>query len=283
MAAGVLLVAILAVGARPADAAGCPIVLDRVIETYPRENEATSESKHFASFTLTYLANVPAFASVDISGRWSHGKTLAQQTSFTLQGRQRPFASNVFTTYDDRTHGTLLDVWVSGVVESDGTRIACRHVAPMQRRTDRLFPGAIELVSRDALSDQTAGEKLAALATPSPAPSAAPSASPLPSAPISSDPSQACAIANGPAALINYVRPQYPDAARMEGASGTALVLVNVDAQGFNRSQRIFKSSGNAMLDQAALTAARNSTYQPAFAQCTPVPGQYLFRADFLE
>ena len=278
-----LLFATLLVGAQPARAAGCPIVLDRVIETYPPPNDATSESKHLATFTLTFLANVPAFTSIDISGRWAKAKTLAHQTAFALEGQKRPFVSNVFTTYDDRTHGTLLDVWISDVVEKDGTHVTCRHTTSMQRRNDRLFPGAIELVSREALSEPTASEKFLALATPSPTPTFAPSAAPQLAASASPDPSQACPTPDAPATLFNDVPPQYPEMAKQQGASGTTQVLVNVDAAGINRSERIYKSSGNAALDQAALTAARLSTYRPGFAACIPVPGQFLFRAVFSE
>ncbi len=277
---GMVLATILVFVARPAHAAGCPLVLDRVIETYPAADHSSSESRHAVSFTVTFLGNVPTFTSVDIAGRWSHAKTLAHQTSFTLEGRQRPFVSEVFTTYDDRTHGSLLDVWVSSVTEADGTYVACKHALPMQRRVDRLFPGEIELVSRDRLSAPTGPEKIAALATPSPAPSAPPTASPQPS-PAPEEPSRACPIVNSPVLITTYVRPDYPDIARMQGATGTALVVVTVDEQGIVRVASVYKSSGNAALDNSALTAARRSSYQPAIANCLAVPAQYLFRADF--
>ncbi len=34
-------------------------------------------------------------------------------------------------------------------------------------------------------------------------------------------------------------------------------------------------------IDQAALRAARESTYSPKLVDCSPTTGDYLFRADF--
>jgi TonB family protein len=44
---------------------------------------------------------------------------------------------------------------------------------------------------------------------------------------------------------------------------------------------KIYKSSNNMAIDQAALRAARQSTYSPKLVNCQPVEGDYLFRADF--
>jgi outer membrane biosynthesis protein TonB len=44
---------------------------------------------------------------------------------------------------------------------------------------------------------------------------------------------------------------------------------------------KVYKSSSNMAIDQAALRAARESTYSPKLSDCTPVQGDYLFKADF--
>jgi protein TonB len=264
----------MACDARAAQPAGCPIVLDRVIEV--------ASSGHDVDVTLIFLGDAIAFSSYDVSGRWTHGTTRSRQPSITFEGTARPFVASVSTGYDDRTHGRLLDAWVSDVVETDGTHVACPHASAMQRSRDRLFPGAIELTSREALRTQTAYEKT--VVAPSPTPSAAPTASPpVPQASpaLSPDPQTDCPVPNGPASIVTYVRAPYPDMARQEGAGGTTLVLVSLDAQGINRAESVYRSSGNALLDQSALSAARQSTYAPAFARCVPVPGQIIYRADF--
>ncbi|MBV8149711.1 MAG: energy transducer TonB [Candidatus Eremiobacteraeota bacterium] len=44
---------------------------------------------------------------------------------------------------------------------------------------------------------------------------------------------------------------------------------------------RIYRSSGDPNVDHAVLAAAEKSKYSPKLANCTPVQGTYLFRADF--
>jgi TonB family protein len=62
---------------------------------------------------------------------------------------------------------------------------------------------------------------------------------------------------------------------------GTASVQVNLSATGAVLSATIAKSTGNAALDQAALLAAKQSTYKPEIKDCVPVAGAYLYRVDF--
>ncbi len=80
----------------------------------------------------------------------------------------------------------------------------------------------------------------------------------------------------GPAA-----EPDYPDIARQQGATGTAIVRVYVDPTGALIAGNIYKSSGNAALDQAAMNAARRTAYLPAYKNCRAVAGDYSFEADF--
>lgn len=64
------------------------------------------------------------------------------------------------------------------------------------------------------------------------------------------------------ARFINEVRPEYPDIAKETGQQGSAVVLVTIGPKGNVVSAKIGQSAGNAMLDQAALKAARASTFQ---------------------
>jgi periplasmic protein TonB len=91
-----------------------------------------------------------------------------------------------------------------------------------------------------------------------------------------------CSNPNQEAAVINAMSPIYPDSASDFGlGTVTVLVQVTIDAQGRLVDAKIYQSSNNAAIDQAALRAARQTTYAPRIADCTPVEGTYLFHADF--
>jgi protein TonB len=63
---------------------------------------------------------------------------------------------------------------------------------------------------------------------------------------------------------IVQARPRYPDLARRAGIEGQTVVKALVDIDGSIIDVQILKSSGNQMLDQAALEAARNWKFSPA-------------------
>jgi len=63
---------------------------------------------------------------------------------------------------------------------------------------------------------------------------------------------------------INIPKPQYPELARRAGIEGNTVIKALVDIDGSIIEANILKSSGNQMLDQAALTAAMRSKFTPA-------------------
>ena len=63
---------------------------------------------------------------------------------------------------------------------------------------------------------------------------------------------------------IVQAKPRYPDLARKAGIEGQTVVKALVDVDGSVMDVQILKSSGNQMLDEAALTAARNWKFSPA-------------------
>jgi protein TonB len=63
---------------------------------------------------------------------------------------------------------------------------------------------------------------------------------------------------------VSIPMPQYPELARKAGIEGNAVVKALVDIDGSIASVSILKSSGNQMLDQAALVAAKNAKFTPA-------------------
>jgi len=82
----------------------------------------------------------------------------------------------------------------------------------------------------------------------------------------------------------NRIRPAYPSAARAAGRAGRVLIIVNVNALGRAAGARVYQSSGVASLDQAALSAARASTYNPKRIAGLPLPDTitipYTFRLE---
>ena len=108
--------------------------------------------------------------------------------------------------------------------------------------------------------------------TPAPAAGTAPPGTPKPS----------CANPNVEATVTNPVQPEYPESAKEIGLGAvTVQVEVTVGPSGNLVGAKIYKSSSNMAIDQAALRAARESTYSPKLIDCAPSQGDYLFRADF--
>ena len=81
--------------------------------------------------------------------------------------------------------------------------------------------------------------------------------------------------------MTGGVTPDTPEMAREQGITGVSQIEVTLDASGAVMSASVYKSSGSAALDNAALAAARASRYSPALESCHAVGGSYLFRAEF--
>lgn len=75
-------------------------------------------------------------------------------------------------------------------------------------------------------------------------------------------------------ACQNCAQPQYPQSALEAGVEGTPRVQVDINPDGTVRSVTLVQSSGNAAIDQAAIQAARNSSFQP-MAGGASVPIEY--------
>jgi TonB family protein len=93
-------------------------------------------------------------------------------------------------------------------------------------------------------------------------------------------PNPACPHPNAEATITDQVSAQYPARAYNSGfRSATVEVEVTVGPSGNLVDAGVIKSSGNLSIDEAALRAARQSTYSPKLVECNPVQGNYLFRA----
>ena len=134
---------------------------------------------------------------------------------------------------------------------------------------------------------------------PKPKPIPRPPSAPRPSAPAATAPSTGGSRSGNPgpatagkpgrgdaahASWRNRVRPSYPAAARTAGHAGRVLIIVQVNALGRATGARIYQTSGFASLDQAALAAARASTYNPKKIAGVPLPDTitipYTFRLE---
>lgn len=77
------------------------------------------------------------------------------------------------------------------------------------------------------------------------------------------------------ARFTHQVQPDYPEMAKTQGAEGTAVVLATIGPSGTVVSARIDQSTGNKMLDEAALTAAKDSGFQPPIINGKPATETY--------
>ena len=58
--------------------------------------------------------------------------------------------------------------------------------------------------------------------------------------------------------------PNYPYEAKKKGIEGITVVKMLIDTDGSVMDMKVLKSSGNQLLDEAALDAAKKSTFEPA-------------------
>jgi protein TonB len=66
-------------------------------------------------------------------------------------------------------------------------------------------------------------------------------------------------------------RPAYPEVARRQGVEGTVVLLVKVLVDGRPGEVRVKRSSGDPLLDEAAVTAIRGWVFLPAMRGPKPV------------
>jgi TonB family protein len=63
---------------------------------------------------------------------------------------------------------------------------------------------------------------------------------------------------------IDIPTPEYPEQARKNGIEGRTVVRALIDFDGSISAMEIYSSSGNEILDNAALSAVKRSTFEPA-------------------
>ena len=84
--------------------------------------------------------------------------------------------------------------------------------------------------------------------------------------------------------IIHKVQPDYPELASQQNIQGDVTIRVTIGPQGQVVAAVISSSSGNPLLDEAALRAARETTYKPPLLNGVPTQRDYLviysFRLD---
>ena len=153
-------------------------------------------------------------------------------------------------------------------------RAAQRRTARGTRRARNTHlagdPNAIPGAARNARA--RAGDVAATGAAPAPTPAATPRPTPTP---------LSCArpnVARDDAA--RGLEPDTPALAQQQGISGVVQVVVSLDAQSRVVGTRI-QSSPSAVLNAAALAAARGSQFRTEVKNCEPVAADYIFSVDF--
>ncbi|MBV8749722.1 MAG: TonB family protein [Candidatus Eremiobacteraeota bacterium] len=79
---------------------------------------------------------------------------------------------------------------------------------------------------------------------------------------------------------MHALEPDTPALAEQQGISGTVDVVVSLDAQSRIVATRI-QHSPSAVLNAAALAAARGSQFRTEIQNCEPIAADYLFSVDF--
>ncbi|HTD33229.1 MAG TPA: SIMPL domain-containing protein [Candidatus Elarobacter sp.] len=100
-------------------------------------------------------------------------------------------------------------------------------------------------------------------------PSAQPTATPV-----------ACAQPNVNPRVVHAVEPETPALAQQQNIGGTVQVIVSLDTNSSVTAVRILRSP-SAILNAAALAAARQTTFQTQIRDCRPIAADYIYTVDF--
>jgi TonB family protein len=105
-------------------------------------------------------------------------------------------------------------------------------------------------------------------------------ASPSPGPALPTPAAVPCEHPNVPGKTTFAFTPKMPAMAAHQGIEGVVYVAVALDEKSHITGTRII-SSPSAILNNAALEAARNSTFQTQIRNCKPVPGDFVFGVVF--
>ncbi len=81
--------------------------------------------------------------------------------------------------------------------------------------------------------------------------------------------------------MIEYCKPQFPPDADTIGISGTLYVKCLIDRHGVVRQAAVGKSSGNALLDEAAVAAGYKCKFKPGIQNGHPIACWATYKVEF--
>jgi len=85
-----------------------------------------------------------------------------------------------------------------------------------------------------------------------------------------------CAVPNAPARAVNLFPPETPFVWQSDGLSGTVEIIVALDEESKMVKTEVFLSS-NRLLTNAAVAAARRSTFQTQIVNCKPRTAAFIY------
>lgn len=84
-----------------------------------------------------------------------------------------------------------------------------------------------------------------------------------------------------PAAIDGTPFFEMPQIAAEQDVSGQASVKIDITSGGALANEKLYSTSGNRWLDEAALLSARLTRYVPEMVNCEHVAGSYLYEVEF--
>jgi periplasmic protein TonB len=90
-----------------------------------------------------------------------------------------------------------------------------------------------------------------------------------------------CTVDHSPAAIARNVIPDYPEFQRQQGITGTSVIRVDLSETGSVLGSYVARSSGNDILDRAAVKAAKSMEYVPETNDCKGISGSYAVEVIF--
>lgn len=89
------------------------------------------------------------------------------------------------------------------------------------------------------------------------------------------DPPGACTSPDKAAGISRAFAPQYPEIALLENQEGFATVTFSLALDGSVSNVKLAGTSGNRLLDQAAVDAVKSSRFTPVTQKCNTIAGIY--------
>jgi TonB family protein len=128
---------------------------------------------------------------------------------------------------------------------------AAHHVKPVSTSTLAFDPNAATQSSSITPVSNTVPATLPPVTSAAPTPTPTPEATPIYEPAVVVE-----------ARFISQIQPIYPEIAKQQGIQGTAIILATVGPHGNVIDETVGQSTGNRLLDAAALDAARASKFQ---------------------